>query len=271
MKKIIKIIIILMVVYVAIGIIFGVQTVTKKYEIESDKIDTQIDIIQISDFHSLKNYEQVLYITTNQKPDIIVLTGDIFTDSDSLDETVKFVEEIADVAPVYYINGNNDNPNGMYTKFKEEIEDLGVIILENESIDIEIDGQEIRIIGILDNARATLTSENKEKSEETTNTLNELIDESKYNIVLSHRPQYFEEYVKSGADLVLTGHTHGGMMRIPFLNKGLISPDQGFFAKYDYGIYEEENTTMIINSGTTTQYYIPRLYNPKEVVVIVIK
>lgn len=271
MKKILRAILIVIVAYIIIGVAFGIKTVTKVYDVESKKISNQVNIVQISDSHSLEDYQEVVYQTIQKSPDIIVLTGDIFTDSDKYDVSVALVEELSVIAPTYYVNGNNDNPGGEYAQFRKDISNLGVVVLENDSIDIEIKGQDIRLIGILDNPYATLYSENKRDAEEIRKTLEAHLSDERYNIVLSHRPQYFDVYVESGADLVLTGHTHGGMFRVPFINKGFILPDQGFFEEYDYGLFNESDTTMIINSGCATKYYVPRLYNPKEIVLVQLK
>lgn len=271
MKKLLRVIILILVAYILIGLLFGLKTVTKVYNVESDKITAGVKIVQISDSHSFENYSDVVYQTKNANPDIITLTGDIFTDETKLDQSVDFVTELNTIAPVYYIKGNNDNPKGKYHEFASKIEKEGVTILEDDYRDVIINNQEIRIIGIDDNSYSTIFSKNKTQSERITNLLASLYDESKYNIVLSHRPQYFEEYVQTSSDLVLTGHTHGGMIRFPFINEGLITSDQGLFAKYDYGIYKNKNTTMIINSGCASRGYIPRLYNPKEVVILNLK
>lgn len=271
MKKIIRTLIVILIVYIVIGTSFGIRTVSKAYEVKSEKINSEINVVQISDFHSLEKYDEVIYITKQDVPDVIVLTGDILTNTKTEKSTLKFIKELIDIAPVYYVNGNNDNPGGIYKKFKEEMIKIGVTVLENEYVDIKINDQEIRIIGTLDNSYATILSDNKKNADEITETLTALVDDSKYNLVLSHRPQYFDEFVNSGADLVLTGHTHGGMIRVPIINKGSVLPDQKLFGEYDYGLYEKDGTTMIINSGTTTKNYVPRLYNPKEVVKVTIK
>ncbi len=271
MKKVFKFFAGVISIIFIIGLAFAFSTITKVYEVDSDKIENQINIVQISDSHSFKNFEKVVYKTSQISPDIIVLTGDIFTNSNNFDETISFVSELVEIAPTYYVNGNNDNPSGDYLDFRKEIVNLGIVVLENDSIDINIKDQEIRLIGILDNPYATLFDENKRDANDIRNTINNHLSEDKYNIVLSHRPQYFDVYVETGADLVLSGHTHGGLFRVPFINKGFILPDQGFFEEYDYGLFNENGTTMIINSGCATKGGVPRLYNPKEVVKIEIK
>ncbi len=267
MKFIKKLLIVILLILI-IGYILGINTINTKYFIKTDLINNQIKITQISDFHSIEKYEKILYITKTDAPHLIVLTGDIFTKDSKLDSTVKFVEELTEIAPVFYVNGEKRSEN--YSEFKEEIIELGVTVLEDEKKDVIIEGQMIRLIGINDTSYTTLFSENLDEADNIKKTLENNIDKTKFNIVLSHRPQYFKTYVDSGANLVLTGHTHGGTVKVPVINKGLHAPDQGFNPKYDYGIYEEENTTMIVSSGVAPIYHIPRFYNSKEVVSITI-
>ncbi|MFV0498490.1 MAG: metallophosphoesterase [Bacilli bacterium] len=268
MKKILKLFVILIVIFILIGFAFTIRTITKVYRIDENKINDDINIIHISDFHSLKKYQEVIYQTINANPDLITLTGDIYTNSDNYEETVNFIHELVGIANVYYVNGNNDVTTNKYNNFINEISKLGVVVLQDEKIDITINSQQIRIIGLSDNPFSTIFNDNRSNAKAISKVLEKNISEKHYNIVLSHRPQYFTQFVESGADIVLTGHTHGGMVLIPFINQGLIAPDQGIFPEYDYGKFSKKNTTMIINSGCKTEYYIPRLYNPKEVVKI---
>jgi predicted MPP superfamily phosphohydrolase len=99
-----------------------------------------------------------------------------------------------------------------------------------------------------------------------TGKLDELICEDTYTILLSHRPELFELYVESKADLVFSGHAHGGQFRIPFVG-GLIAPNQGLFPKYDAGIYEEGNTTMVVSRGIGNSIVPFRINNRPEIVL----
>ncbi len=68
-------------------------------------------------------------------------------------------------------------------------------------------------------------------------------DNELFQILLAHNPAYFDNYVTWGADLSLAGHVHGGIVRIPFWNKGVLSPSIQFFPKYDGGIFKQDNKT----------------------------
>ncbi len=100
------------------------------------------------------------------------------------------------------------------------------------------------------------------------NKLSELMsDNDKYTLLLSHRPELFEVYVKCGADLVLSGHAHGGQFRLPFVG-GLVAPNQGLFPEYDAGLYTEGNTNMVVSRGVGNSILPFRFNNRPEVILI---
>ena len=92
-------------------------------------------------------------------------------------------------------------------------------------------------------------------------------DKDAYTILLSHRPELFDIYVKSGVDLVLSGHAHGGQFRLPFLG-GLVAPNQGLFPEYDSGLYTSGNTNMIVSRGIGNSIIPIRFNNRPEVVLL---
>lgn len=92
-----------------------------------------------------------------------------------------------------------------------------------------------------------------------------------FKILLAHRPELIEIYKKSHFDLVLSGHAHGGQVRIPFILNGLFAPDQGWFPEYVGGVYKHDSLTHIVSRGVSYNPLLPRIFNPPEVVVIEIK
>lgn len=273
MKKFLYFLLFVFITIILIGTLIGNNIITKGYIID-DIIDEELNILHISDFHSNGNtsdVEKILYISKSTNPDLVVLTGDIIDGFDNYNSTLDFVEELSKLAPTYYSRGNNDNQGGLYKQFVSDLGKIGVVVLRNEYSDITINNQEIRIIGLNDNANNDLFGINYKNKEVYNNVLKEAVDENKYNIVLAHRPHYFNTFVRNDVNLALTGHTHGGQIRVPFVNKGVIALDQGFFPDYDYGEFTKDDTTMIINSGTTNSVMLPRLFNPKEVVLITVK
>ena len=134
----------------------------------------------------------------------------------------------------------------------------GIRILNNEEVQIESENEKIRIIGLDDNS---LHNES----------LREILGEdTAFNIVLAHEPQYIDNYAKAKADLVLTGHAHGGQFRIPGVG-GLVAPNQGIFPQYTEGQHHLENTDMIISRGLGNSIIPVRIMNDPEIVCVILK
>lgn len=158
------------------------------------------------------------------------------------------------------MTGNHEKSIREYQDLKQHLEEIGVTVLENEMTSIERNGKSISLLGIQD-----LNFQKKTKSIQSA--IQGLMKENTYNILLSHRPEIFEDYICSNVDLVFTGHTHGGQFRIPFIG-GIYAPHQGFFPKYDAGLFVKNNTTMIINRGLG-QSSIPLRFNNNPEIVLV--
>ena len=238
-----------------------------KYDITNSKIPKSFDkfrIVQISDYHNgtfAKNNEKLIQKIFDCNPDIIVITGDLFDGKDE-DFSLCFdlIERLIKFAPVYFVTGNHEKSIREYQDLKQHLEEIGVTVLENEMTPIEKNGEGISLLGIQD-----LNFQKKTKSIQSA--IQGLMKENTYNILLSHRPEIFEDYVCSNVDLVFTGHTHGGQFRIPFIG-GIYAPHQGFFPKYDAGLFVKNNTTMIINRGLG-QSSIPLRFNNNPEIVLV--
>ncbi len=268
MKKLIRLLLIITVLILVVGYAIGNKLITTVYVFESDKVEEPVTIIQLTDFYdNLNDLEEVLYVVTSQSPDYVVLTGDIFYDEENYEQIFKFIKNLTEVSTVIYIRGHSDSQNNQYRDLKHELTINNVVVLENDYVDFD----NIRFIGIEDNSFVTFLNDNNEQALEIESTLSTLIADDKYNIVLSHRPQYFEQYYNANSDLVLSGHTNGGGIRVPFTSIGLMASDQGFLPEYDYGLFEKDQTKMIINAGLSENAFLPRFYNPKEVVLIRIK
>ena len=246
------------------------------YSISSSKIPNEFNdykIIQISDYHNERSNRLNKFLIEklkNEKPDIIVITGD-FIDPNRMhmEQSINFVKEIKGIAPIYYVSGNHEAKISNYEKWKNLLEEQEVIILENETKIIEKENSKINIIGINDPKMA------HEKSVKNSTIINKELEISNYNkdlfsILLSHRPEVFRTYVENNIDLVLTGHAHGGQIRIPFIG-GIVAPNQGLFPKYTSGLFTENNTNMIISRGIGNSIIPFRINNRPELVVITLK
>lgn len=187
----------------------------------------------------------------------------------NIDVAINFIKEINDIAPVYFITGNHEANLSNYSYLEEKLEENKVIILDNELQVLKENDSEINLIGIND---PTMKHSPYEKDEDIIKNELDSIDYNKdnYTILLSHRPELFENYVDNEIDLVLTGHAHGGQIRIPFIG-GLIAPNQGLFPKYTSGKKEKDKTTMIISRGIGNSILPFRVNNRPELVVITLK
>ena len=161
------------------------------------------------------------------------------------------------------MTGNHEAWINQYDKLEQRLLELGVHILRNESISLEINNQTIELIGIDDPDFGASVDNNLTKTLKTTAT-------DSYKILLSHRPEAFETYVASGVNLVLSGHAHGGQFRFPFIG-GLVAPDQGFFPEFEEGIHTKNQTTMIISRGLGNSIIPQRLFNRPHLIEITLK
>ena len=181
---------------------------------------------------------------------------------------LDFAKEAVKIAPVYYVTGNHEASLSQYDELKIELKTIGVIVLEDEAVQLKHDTEEITLIGLSDPDFTIKGDIFGEVPAMVSTKLNNLADdENSYTILLSHRPELFESYVHCNIDLVLSGHAHGGQFRLPFIG-GLIAPNQGLFPQYDAGLYTSGSTNMIVSRGLGNSIIPIRFNNRPEVVVI---
>jgi predicted MPP superfamily phosphohydrolase len=281
-----KIAIIIITSVVVLSVLLGVfvawlgfenrSIVITEYKVESEHIPEEFHgfrIVQISDLHNDefgRDNSRLLKRISESDPDIIVLTGDLVDSRRTdVDVAISFAESAATIAPTYYVTGNHEHriPED-YERLKAGLVEVGVTVMENESVLLEKNGDKISLVGLHDpsffNHGEETFSENVVAEK-----LTHLTDETSYDIVLAHRPQYFETYAKSNADLILSGHVHGGQFRLPFVG-GLYAPSQGLFPKYDEGKCEDNGTVMIVSRGVGNSIVPIRLGNRSEIETIVL-
>ncbi len=237
----------------------------------NDKIPNNFNdfnIVQISDLHNEEfsdNNKDLIKEIGLLEPEIIAITGDLIDSKKyNLDIISELIKNIKDIAPIYFVSGNHEAWSN-YNSLKELLIEENVIILENEMDIIKIDDELIEIHGIEDPAFYTGDSEDVIKSN-----LEYYQENDNFKILLSHRPELFEVYVEYDFDLVLSGHAHGGQVRIPFIG-GLVAPDQGLLPKYDAGLFEKDNTTMYVSRGLGNSVIPLRVNNNPEIVNIILK
>ena len=239
----------------------------REFEVVSNRIPesfSEYKIAQVSDLHNKefgKNNKRLLKRLEELEPDMILITGDI-ADSikTDLEAALDFCKGAVLIAPTYYVNGNHESAIEDYMEFEGSLTKIGVRVLRNQALKIEENGESINLIGI-DDPTFTYIGERK---------LKELIPDDGYSILMSHRPELLEMYAGAGVDLVFTGHAHGGQFRIPFIG-GVIAPNQGFFPKYDSGLYSEGNTNMVVSRGLGNSIIPIRVNNEPEIIIVMLK
>lgn len=244
------------------------------YTISSDRLPKAFDgyrIAHVSDLHNAEmdnNNEDLLDMLRDAMPDIIAITGDLIDSRHTnIEIALDFAAEAVNIAPCYFVTGNHEARITAYGDFKNKLTALGVIVLDDDQINIERNDESIMLIGVND---PIFHSDYSIVEDETImeSKLQELTkDNDSYKILLSHRLELFEVYANCNVDLVLSGHGHGGQFRIPYLG-GVLVPNQGFFPKYDAGLYEKENTSMIVSRGIGNSAFPFRINNRPEVILI---
>jgi len=229
-------------------------------------------IAQVSDLHNAefgKENKKLLELLSESKPDIIVITGDLVDAGHTdIDVALDFAKGAVSVAPVYYVTGNHEASLSLYNELKTGLGTIGVVVLEDEKLQLKRGKEVITLIGLSDPNFTLKGDIFGEASAMVSTKLNSLTDdESIYTILLSHRPELFESYAHCNIDLVLSGHAHGGQFRLPFIG-GLIAPDQGIFPKYDAGLFTNGSTNMIVSRGLGNSIIPIRFNNRPEVIVI---
>lgn len=222
-------------------------------------------IIQLSDFHGSELGDDIVCAVREQKPDIIALTGDFITDGGDLEAVRELVSQLAGICDVYFVSGNHDFASGEIAELDDILSDCGVKYLKNECVAISRGDERIVLAGVEDpNSWADLEAPDAflEKARA------EYPDD--YIVLLGHRNYWMERYPELPVELILCGHAHGGIVRIPGVG-GLLSTDRTLFPDYDAGLFDNGQYTMIVSRGIGNSVALPRLFNRPEIVSITLQ
>ncbi len=227
-----------------------------RYEIVTDKVTEDIRIVLLTDFHSSSygdNQQVLVDVIDRQKPDVILLGGDIMEDVRTHENSIELLTQIGGKYPCFYVTGNHEEWSGEVDDIKAAVRECGITVLEGGYADFG----GIRICGV----------DNSLYGEQFVNCVNAAAES--FTVFMSHRPDRVEMYSGYGFDVVVCGHAHGGQVRIPFLMNGLFAPDQLLFPEYAGGRYvlDDGRTEMIVSRGLCKNL-LPRVFNQPEVVVI---
>lgn len=252
---------------------------TTEYLVSDPRINKTYRAVVLSDLHNTRygRKNQVLLQKIRQlEPDMILIAGDMLTAKPKADPgpALELLRALALAYPVYYGNGNHEHRIKLYPevygelakRYEKGLQEAGIHPLINEGRDLPEGG--IRIVGC-EIDRQYYKRFHKTPMEE--EYLRELLgepDPDRFTILLAHNPDYFPEYADWGADLVLSGHVHGGVVRIPFLDKGVISPAIRLFPRYDGGGFCEKKSCMIVSRGLGCHTIPFRLFNPGDLILL---
>lgn len=263
--------------FLVIGVrVGGEPPIVREYFIESDKIQSPVRIVMLSDLHGCEHptlFSQIAEI----EPDLILLAGDMIdryhkTGEDIL-VTAALVKQLCELAPVYYSLGNHELERiGLHEHDAvKRITAEGAVMLEREYVDLEIHGSSIRLGGLY-TPNSTQTA--KPSADTVDGFLADFCDTDAFRILMEHRPASFTDAIRPAGyepELVLSGHLHGGHVILPILGP-VYGPSIGFFPEYALGRYELGASTLIISAGLSTErHIIPRLNNPTEITFIVLE
>lgn len=253
---------------------------TKEYVIRLKNLKIGQKVLFLSDMHNHvygKDNDDLLNAIRKEEPDYIWIGGDMLVGKSgiSYQTALAFVKQLPVICPVYYANGNHEqrmkeipeNYDLSYEEYKKELVEAGVHFLENNSEILEWDGLKVKLTGLEIPLGCYL---HWHKDELTTEEIVKRIgkrDEECYEILLAHNPSFSKQYMQWGADLILSGHLHGGIVRIPGV-VGAISPSFEIFPKYSGDHYREGNTDIVVSKGLGTHTFNIRLFNPAELIVL---
>ena len=261
--------------FVTVMLIDGNRFVVRTYRISSEKLARPRRVLLVSDLHNKcygKNNDKIFEKIEELKPDFTLIGGDMMTavPRETADVALQFVERLSKLCPVYYGLGNHEYRLRLYPEkyrirgYEQELKQMGIHLLDNGRIavdeDIEIAGFSIERYYYRRMAKHEMTAEYPKQKLGTCN-------EKRFQIMIAHNPEYFDAYAGWGADLTVSGHVHGGIMRLPLLG-GVISPRLTLFPKYDGGMFEQNGKHMIVSRGLGTHTLPIRIFNPGELVVI---
>ena len=254
-------------IYTVVRLCDNSKFVVTFYEIEDEKIDNPIRIVQLSDLH-LKEYGENNSDLVNEiirlKPDLIAMTGDM-VDMHETDYSVvvELCRQLVDVAPVYFCYGNHEKEVirvKQTSTVNVDLENLGVHVLHNKYVTVNVKGNLLDIGGLSANPGSM-------DADYTQRFWQRYIDSANYKLLLVHYPQYFFKggpLEKSNVDMALCGHLHGGIVVIPFIG-GLYHSVSGFFPQFTDGVNNVNGTCVVVSRGIGGKI---RVNNPPELVVV---
>jgi len=253
--------------------------VVREYKVTDRRIKKPCRAVVLTDLHNKrygKNNERLLAAIRSRQPDFVLIAGDMLTAKPraSMEPALQLLRELAGEYPVYYGNGNHEHRLKLYPeeygdmaqRYGDALAEMGIDPLVNRHVELPEYG--IAVYGSEIDRRFYRHFRVGDMGTEYMQGLLGQAPGNLYTVLLAHNPDYFPQYAAWGADVTLSGHVHGGVARVPFWGKGVLSPALRLFPKYDGGIYREGNGVMILSRGLGTHTIPVRVFNPAELWVV---
>lgn len=245
------------------------RLILRTYTVVSPKLTAEVRLAVVTDFHSSDNPDDVVAMVASCAPDAVLLVGDLFDDDTAnrpTERTLSLMRQLSAQYPCYYVSGNHEAWTGEMDALYQQTEKTGVTVLRMSSGILTVRGQRIALCGIPDPYEMVFSG--APDTEEQLRQAMENVDSADFTVLLAHRPELLAKYAQFPVDLVVSGHAHGGQVRIPGVLNGLYAPNQGWFPKLAGGAYTQDGTTLIVSRGLAVRTRLPRIFNRPEVVLV---
>lgn len=245
------------------------RLILRTYTVASPKLTAEVRLAVVTDFHSSDNADDVVAMVASCAPDAVLLVGDMFDDDTAnrpTERTLSLMRQLSAQYPCYYVSGNHEAWTGEMDALYQQTEEAGVTVLRMSSGVLTVRGQRIALCGVPDPYEMVLSG--APDTEEQLRQALEDVDSADFTVLLAHRPELLAKYAQFPLDLVVSGHAHGGQVRIPGVLNGLYAPNQGWFPKLAGGAYTQDGTTLIVSRGLAVRTRLPRIFNRPEVVLV---
>lgn len=245
------------------------RLILRTYTVVSPKLTAEVRLAVVTDFHSSDNADDVVAMVASCAPDAVLLVGDLFDDDTQnrpTERTLSLMRQLSAQYPCYYVSGNHEAWTGEMDALYQQTEEAGVTVLRMSSGVLTVRGQRIALCGIPDPYEMVFSG--APDTEEQIRHAMENVDSADFTVLLAHRPELLAKYAQFPFDLVVSGHAHGGQVRIPGVLNGLYAPNQGWFPKLAGGAYTQDGTTLIVSRGLAVRTRLPRIFNRPEVVLV---
>lgn len=245
------------------------RLILRTYTVVSPKLTAEVRLAVVTDFHSSDNADDVVAMVTSCAPDAVLMVGDMFDDDIAnrpTERTLSLMRQLSAQYPCYYVSGNHEAWTGEMDALYQQTEEAGVTVLRMSSGVLTVRGQRIALCGVPDPYEMVLSG--APGTEEQLRQALEDVDSADFTVLLAHRPELLAKYAQFPLDLVVSGHAHGGQVRIPGVLNGLYAPNQGWFPKLAGGAYTQDGTTLIVSRGLAVRTRLPRIFNRPEVVLV---